>query len=93
MRRRRSVALSLAVVFCTCASTASLGCGDDDCDARKYCEGKTDKILSGTKIVPVCGAETEKDGTRYKWRTDQGTCTCTLDQSLAGSFWRNCKFE
>jgi hypothetical protein len=70
MRRRRSLAVGLAIVISTYASTASLGCGDDDCDARKYCEGKTDKILTGSKIVPVCGAETEKDGTRYTWRTD-----------------------
>ena len=73
---------------------AGLGCSsDDDCDAAASCARKNDALITSGKIVPICGAPTKNDGTTYSWTTDQGTCTCTLDQRLAGSFWRGCRFR
>jgi hypothetical protein len=69
------------------------GCGDDDCDAEHDCANKTDRLIVGGKIVPICDAPTKNDGAEYSWATSSGTCTCTLDQSISGSFWRNCTFS
>lgn len=84
--------MPVVILFAT-AVFVVLACGDDDdCDARETCLNKTDRIFTG-RIIPVCDAETNRDGTTYSWKTDQGTCTCTLDSRANGNFWRSCRFE
>jgi hypothetical protein len=78
------------VAALTCASA----CGDDACDAMEACDGKNDRLITASVIIPICDAPTKRNGTRYSWSTSQGTCACTLQLNTGTGqhFWRDCSF-
>lgn len=80
------------LAFATCLAVAACS-SDDDCDAAKDCANKTDRIFTTSKVAPLCGVDSTASGAQYSWKTDQGTCTCTLDSRANGNFWRNCSFK
>lgn len=91
---RRALAALVTMAFIALVAAQTFGCGDG-CDAAKYCARKNDALITSGKIIPICNAETVRNGTRYSWTTPSGTCSCTLDTSTATgqSFWRQCTFQ
>lgn len=81
-------------LFIVAALACGAACGDDACDAMEACAGKNGRLIVGNNVIPICGAPTERDGTRYSWETSQGTCACTLQLNTGTGqyFWQECSF-